>query len=412
MTQSIIAVRNVSKYYTLPTTHNEKLQQLAVSDKAQRMAEKGFVALRDISFTVHQGEALGLIGLNGAGKTTLLRILAGITQPTTGTVKLGRAATPLLTLLSGMDVQMSGRQNIYLHGALMGYSRQHIETHLNEIIDFADLGEFIDLPMATYSSGMRMRLAFSVSMVMNTGILLIDEVLAVGDANFQEKALARMRSFFAEGKTVVMASHNIPALRSLCHSILWLENGEIREIGQTDVVLDNYLRASVPTAYIPVNATGEVAIFDVLLHNAFGQERRSFPVGETIHLQLKYNGLDAAYHHYLQVRIMDYVANADVYQWISSQANPDQSLPESASVNLLLEQVDLLPRQYHVEIAIFRQTESEQYQVICRSDTSFSMFDPDEAPQQLKPATRFLIATGQKVITNTVPAPADTTSDT
>jgi ABC-type sulfate/molybdate transport systems ATPase subunit len=237
-------------------------------------------------------------------------------------------------------------------------------------------------------------------------------VLAVGDASFQEKALARMRSFFAEGKTVVMASHNIPALRSLCHSILWLENGEIREIGQTDVVLDNYLRASVPTAYMPVNTTGEAAIFDVLLHNAFGQERRSFAVGETVHLQLKYNGLDAVYHHYLQVRIMDYVANADVYQWISSQANPEQELPSAASVNLLLEQVDLLPRQYHVEIAIFRQTENDQYQLICRSDTSFSMFDPDEAPQQLKPAARFLIATGREVITNSVPDPADTTSDT
>ena len=410
--QPIIAVRNVSKSYRLPKTHSEKLQQLALSDKAQRMDEKGFVALRDITFTVHQGEALGIIGLNGAGKTTLLRILAGITQPSTGTVKLGRAATPLLTLLSGMDTHMSGRQNIYLHGALMGYSRQHIDIHLNEIIDFADLGEFIDLPMATYSNGMRMRLAFSTSMVMNTGILLIDEVLAVGDARFQEKALARMRSFFAEGKTVVMASHNIPALRSLCHSILWLENGEIREMGRTDVVLDNYLRASVPTAYMPLHETGEATIFDLLLHNAFGQERRSFPIGETIHLQLKYSGLDAAYHHYLQVRIIDYVANVDVYQWISSQANPEQALPSAASLNLLLEQVDLLPRQYHVEIAIFRETDTDQYQVVCRSDTSFSMFDPDEVPQQLKPVTRFLISTGHEVITNNAADRADITSDT
>jgi ABC-type polysaccharide/polyol phosphate transport system ATPase subunit len=406
--QPIISVRNVSKYYQFPKTFGEHQPQLGLSDMAGRMSEKGFAALRDITFTVYQGEALGIVGLNGAGKTTLLRILAGITQPSSGTVKLGRAATPLLTLLSGMDVQMSGRQNIYLHGTLLGYSRQHIDTHLSEIIDFADLGEFIDLPMATYSSGMRMRLAFSTSMVMNAGILLIDEVLAVGDLAFQEKALARMRQYFAEGKTIVMTSHNIPSLRSLCRTVLWLDNGEIREIGTANEVLDNFVRASRPATQIPANFASEATIYDVVLHNALGQERRQFPQSESIHLQFKYAGLDKRHRHFLQVRIVDYVANVEVYSWNSTQHNPNHTLPAMGSLDILWENVHLLPRQYHLEMIIYRQQPDDMLLEICHEVTSFSMFLPSEQPQKLITPTRYFIAGEQ---TNNEPAQADTISD-
>jgi lipopolysaccharide transport system ATP-binding protein len=207
--------------------------------------QEEFWALRDVSFEVHQGERLGIIGRNGAGKSTLLKILSRITEPTTGCVRIKGRVASLLEVGTGFHPELTGRENIFLNGAILGMSRFEIRKQFDEIVDFAEIERFLDTPVKRYSSGMYVRLAFAVAAHLEPEILIVDEVLAVGDSQFQKKCLGKMEDVSAkEGRTIVFVSHNLSALRALCNKCVWLAAGRIAGVGELVDVTDKYILSS------------------------------------------------------------------------------------------------------------------------------------------------------------------------
>lgn len=203
-----------------------------------------FWALKDITFEIPKGEAIGIIGRNGAGKSTLLKVLARVTEPTTGSVDLYGRIGSLLEVGTGFHPELTGRENIYLNGAILGMTRVEIEKKFDEIVDFAEVEKFLDTPVKHYSSGMYLRLAFAVAAHLEPEILLVDEVLAVGDAQFQKKCLGKMGEVAKEGRTVLFVSHNMAAIQSLCSRALWIQDGRIQEAGEAIQVVSDYLKES------------------------------------------------------------------------------------------------------------------------------------------------------------------------
>ncbi len=199
-----------------------------------------FHALTDISFSVERGEVVGVIGRNGAGKSTLLKIISGIYRPTKGTVSLGGNVAPMLELGSGFDPELTGNENIFLNGAILGYSEKYLKTKQDEIVAFSELNDFINMPIKTYSSGMIMRLAFSIATSVIPEILIVDEILAVGDEFFQKKSFTRMQELMSGGTTVLFVSHSIDQIKSMCDRVIWLDHGQIKVIGDTVKVCDLY----------------------------------------------------------------------------------------------------------------------------------------------------------------------------
>lgn len=199
-----------------------------------------FWALKEITFTVAPGEVFGIIGANGAGKSTLLKVIANILKPVAGEIQVRGVVAPILSLGAGFDPEMTGRENVYLNGAMLGFSRKEMKEKLPDLLEFSGLKDFIDAPLRTYSSGMVSRLAFSIATDVKPDILLIDEVLAVGDIDFQQKCNARITSYKDNGTTTIIVSHSLSAIEDLCDRVIWLEQGTIRMIGKTAFVIDAY----------------------------------------------------------------------------------------------------------------------------------------------------------------------------
>src|SRR5690349_8410283 len=241
-----IEVRELAKRYEI--TGDQAGYLLLTERIAQRFKNRGrgprpqeFWALRDIDFEVHRGETLGVIGHNGAGKSTLLKILSRITPPTKGEVHLRGRVGALLEVGTGFHPELTGRENVFLNGAILNMKRREIQSRFEEIVEFADIGPFIDTPVKRYSSGMQLRLAFSVAAHLEPEILIIDEVLSVGDLAFQQKCLGRMQTASREGRTVVFISHNLPAVTNLCERALMLSEGRIAAAGRVSEVIDHYV---------------------------------------------------------------------------------------------------------------------------------------------------------------------------
>ena len=200
-----------------------------------------FEAVKGVSFSVDEGEIVGIVGRNGSGKSTLLRSLAGIFSPDQGSIDIHDHTISLLSIGVGFQKKLTGRENIYLSGMLLGFSKNEVEKKVKEIIKFADLGEFIDKPVRTYSSGMHSKLAFSITAILETDIILIDEVLSVGDIKFKKKSFNKMKELISDStRTVLIVSHSNDQIRELCDRVIWLHDGEIRKIGETDEVLAEY----------------------------------------------------------------------------------------------------------------------------------------------------------------------------
>ena len=199
-------------------------------------------ALKDVSFQIYRGEKVGIIGYNGAGKSTLLNVITGIYSPDAGEVTTYGRISPLLSLGAGFDYNFSGRRNIILNGAVLGYDKEFLESKIDEIIEFSELGKFIDIPIKNYSAGMLAKLGFSIATSVNPDILIIDEILGVGDVNFQKKSADKMRSLMDGGTTVLLVSHSIPQIRELCDKAIWMDDGKLREIGEVNKVCDHYLK--------------------------------------------------------------------------------------------------------------------------------------------------------------------------
>ena len=237
---SIITVDNVSVHFRMDKNHTTSLKEWVVSFLKGKQQYEEFHALENVTFDVKRGEIFGVIGRNGAGKSTLLKVVSGIYKPTSGkAVSAGRIA-PMLELGSGFDQELSGHDNIFLNGAILGFTEDFLKQKYDEIVAFSELGEFIHQPIKTYSSGMMMRLAFSVATIVEPAILIVDEILAVGDASFQQKSRARMLELMQGGTTVLFVSHSMDQIREMCDRVLWLDSGEVKMYGETQEVCDAY----------------------------------------------------------------------------------------------------------------------------------------------------------------------------
>ncbi len=242
--EHIIEVNDVSMAFTLANDKITSLKEFIVKLIKRQLKFKKFESLKHVSFYVEKGEVVGLIGHNGAGKSTMLKIISGILKPTEGSVKVGGNIVPMLELGSGFDMDMSGRENIYLNGSILGYSKKFIDEKYNDIVSFAELEEFIDVPIRNYSSGMVARLAFSIASAVNPEILIVDEILSVGDMNFQQKSFARMQEMMSGGTTVLLVNHDIEAIKRMCNRVVWIEKGELVKVGDAQSVCDEYVRVS------------------------------------------------------------------------------------------------------------------------------------------------------------------------
>jgi len=236
----MISVQNVSMRFNLTKDKILGLKEYVVKAVKKQLFYEEFWALRDISFTVKRGEVFGVMGLNGAGKSTLLKIIAGVYKPTTGCVTINGELAPLLELGAGFDMEFSARDNIYMNGAMFGHPPKYMEAKYNEIMDFAELWEFEDVALKNFSSGMSARLGFAVATSVNPEILIVDEVLGVGDYKFQAKCKERIEGMIANGTTVLMVSHSIDAVKNMCSRAILLEKGQVLCIGSVDEVSEVY----------------------------------------------------------------------------------------------------------------------------------------------------------------------------
>ena len=240
----MITLNRVGICYRMPRDKIQSIKEYLVALARGKLRYDSFFALSEISFSVGRGEVLGIVGSNGAGKSTLLKVIAGILVPTSGDLRVKGRVVPMLELGSGFDDDLTGRENIFLNGAILGYSEQFLRERFDEIVAFSGLYDFLDVPVRNYSSGMVMRLAFSIASMVEPDILIVDEILAVGDSRFQEKSYARMLELMHRGTTVLLVSHDLGQIRRLCDRVLWLDGGRVRRIGNTQEVCDAYAKAS------------------------------------------------------------------------------------------------------------------------------------------------------------------------
>lgn len=236
----MIDVNHVSLCYRMPAERVSGMKEYIVQVLQGKMQYKEFWALQDVSFSVEKGEVLGLVGANGAGKSTMLKVISGILKPTKGTVTVRGNIVPMLELGSGFDLELSGRENIFLNGAILGYSEEFLKEKYQEIVVFSELGEFIEMPLRNYSSGMVTRLAFSIATVVKPDVLIVDEILSVGDSAFQHKSKNRMIELMSGGTTVLLVSHSAEQITELCSRAIWLEKGRMKMIGPAEEVCRAY----------------------------------------------------------------------------------------------------------------------------------------------------------------------------
>ena len=241
----MIKADNISVCYKMPHDRIQSIKEYVVALMKKKLKYEQFRALNGVSFEISKGEVIGIVGSNGAGKSTLLKVISGILRPTEGSVSLEGNVVPMLELGSGFDFDLSGRENIFLNGAILGYSESFLKEKYDDIVEFSELGEFINIPVRNYSSGMIMRLAFSIASQVVPDILIVDEILAVGDAAFQEKSYARMVELMGHGTTVLLVSHNIEQIRRLCDRVIWLDHGQVKAIGETQEICDAYMQTQI-----------------------------------------------------------------------------------------------------------------------------------------------------------------------
>lgn len=242
MNQEVIKVNNVTMRFNLERERTDNVKEFFIKKIKRRLQIDSFVALEKVSFTINKGEVFGLIGDNGCGKSTTLKIISGIITPTVGQVEVLGSISPLIELGAGFDIELTAKENILLNGLTLGYSKKFIESKQQEIIDFSELKDFMDVPLKNYSSGMIARLGFSIATLVKPDILIVDEILSVGDMGFQEKCENRIQELMAGGTTVLIVSHSIKQIEKLCNRVLWLDHGHMVALGKTEEICDCYKR--------------------------------------------------------------------------------------------------------------------------------------------------------------------------
>lgn len=359
---AIIKVRDLSKQYRIGArkesyaTLRDTIAQ-AVRAPLNRFRRNGqsakntIWALKNVSFDIKPGEVVGIIGRNGAGKSTLLKILAQITEPTTGEVEIYGRIASLLEVGTGFHPELSGRENIYLNGAILGMGKAEIARKFDEIVAFAETEKFIDTPVKRYSSGMCVRLAFAVAAHLEPEILLVDEVLAVGDVAFQKKCLGKMDDVARKGRTVLFVSHNTAAVRTLCQRAIWLESGEVKEDAAANAVMENYLHHMQDNlASNLVSRSGDFTITRARTMDQNGREKTGFLTGESLRVELDYQCSKNFRGAYLCVAI----ANRETVLFAANMCLDGCRIPageESGKLSVTFKELPLAPQQrYYIKV--------------------------------------------------------------
>jgi len=376
----VIEFEQVSKYFVRHRVERRTVQEWFIGLFQRRPpGDDAFWALRNVSFRVEQGQSFGLVGHNGAGKSTALKLIMRILEPNSGTIRSRGRIAALLELGSGFHPELNGLENVYLYGSLMGLSRREMERRLPEIVEFADIGDFLETPIKHYSSGMYTRLAFSVATAVYPNVLITDEVLAVGDEAFQRKCLERIYTFRRAGKTIIFVSHALEVVRSLCDVAVWLDHGEARAYGPAGKVIDAYLAdvnrkeqerlaAEHPDLNLPEaedlafrRGSREVEIVRVQLLDAAGEERVVFHTGEALTIRM---------HYQAHERINDPVFGVGIFHengtWLSGPNTGFDEVPIPAiegegQIDYHLPSLPLNTGRFQVSVAVVDRTQTHMY---------------------------------------------------
>lgn len=238
--KNAVEVRNVEMHFNMSQEKLESLKEYFIKLMKKQLMFQDFVALNNVSFDIKKGDVFGIVGLNGSGKSTILKIISGILTPTKGTVMTEGTIAPLIELGAGFDMELTARENIYLNGSVLGYSKKFMDEKFDDIVEFSEMREFLDVPMKNYSSGMVARIAFAIATITSPDILIVDEILAVGDFLFQQKCEDRINAMLNDDTTVIIVSHSIEQIERLCKHCMWLDKGKIKMIGEMQEVCDAY----------------------------------------------------------------------------------------------------------------------------------------------------------------------------
>ena len=242
----MITVENVKMDFNLGVEKDNSMKQVFVNlFTGNKKKKEYFHALKDINFHINKGEVVGLIGSNGAGKSTLLKVVSGVMKPTSGKVTVNGVISPMIELGAGFDQNLTAKENIYLNGSILGYSKKFLDEKFDEIIEFSELKDFLNVPVKNFSSGMTAKLAFSIATIVNPEILIVDEILSVGDIKFQEKSKNKMMEMIIGGTTVLYVSHSLESIKDLCTKVIWLEQGSIVKIGNPKEICDEYYKFQI-----------------------------------------------------------------------------------------------------------------------------------------------------------------------
>lgn len=372
MSEIAIRVQNLGKRFTIGRseqyktlaeglTHAVRAPFRAVAALArgqwrrQRQADNAIWALEDVSFEVQHGEVVGVIGRNGAGKSTLLKILSRITAPTRGQAEIHGRVGSLLEVGTGFHPELTGRENIYLNGAILGMKRVEIAKKFDEMVEFSEIGRFIDTPVKQYSSGMYLRLAFAVAAHMEPEILLVDEVLAVGDAAFQKKCLGKMSDVAHQGRTVLFVSHNMAAMRSLCSAAVLLNRGKVEHMGPTGEVIDRYIAGlspplAVDAPYLARNEELDLTLKSVDLLDGRGQTVPAMQVGQPATLRLRLES-SRSYESLLMSITVSTLEDYSLYLFHTGVSGFESRLtPPGVEIHCTLPKIPLRPGRYRLGI--------------------------------------------------------------
>ena len=359
----VIEVKHVSKHYRL-SGGTGSLKSLALD--VLRGGRKGRIlrALDDVNFSVQRGETLGIIGANGAGKSTLLALLTGTIEPTSGSIRTEGQISSLLELGAGFHPDLSGRENVFLYGAIMGLSRKQMQERFDAIVKFAELEEFIDQPVKHYSSGMYVRLGFAVAVEVNPEILLIDEVLAVGDATFQKKCLDKMREFRQQRKTMLIISHDLQTIQKVSDRILLLDHGQVLWLGDPQKIVENYrglTRKRHAEVYQREWGTGEVRITGVTFHDAGGAETDVFQWGGGLSATVRYQAEERIENAVFGFAISD--SSGRIVHGSNTQVEgiAVPTLDGEGSIELNLQELPMAKGSYMFSFSVHSEDHSKNY---------------------------------------------------
>jgi lipopolysaccharide transport system ATP-binding protein len=389
MKKSVINVTGLSKRYRIglkmedygtireailkgikaPLRNLSNLRKLTKFQKSENIKEGEDIlwALKNINFEVKQGEVLGIIGRNGAGKTTLLKILSRITEPTTGEVRIAGRVSSLLEVGTGFHHELTGRENIYLNGAILGMRKAEIKRKFDQIVEFAELEKFIDTPVKRYSSGMQVRLAFAVAAHLEPEILIVDEVLAVGDVAFQKKCLGKMRDVSGHGRTVLFVSHAMPTIESLCQRVIWIERGAIVETGEPRKVIADYvdkMNQAMEERKVGVyenlghrRGSGEIQFTRVRLLSKEGLEKRDYVIGEDISLEVDFKAYKDIEYAVFTFGVVDAITQVFLTNWFGFKHPQKIRMGEQGTFSITLPNNSLRARRYYFYLGIVGNTD-------------------------------------------------------